>query len=386
MEPKIGIVTLNGYKNYGNVLQNVALQYYLKSLGFLPETIWYSGEDCTGLVNKIKFHIKYGDLIEVAKYQYLKRFNAKFKLFQKLVLRREKRFRKFCEENISYSRFRITDDVLTDSALVKEINQEYLSFLTGSDQVWGLQGSKYPEIYFLPFADKEKRNSYAASFGFANIPDDKLKPAYKEGLTNMSGISVREYEGASIVEKISKRNPTVLLDPTFLLSQSEWAGISPKNRRVNKGDYILTYFLGRKSSKWSKFIHDVAERENLQVINLNDVNSPDYFGIDPAEFLALFESAKHIVTDSFHGTVFSIIFKKKFLVIDRDDAMVNMNSRIMTLLKRMNLLDRFVFNDDYDERDLIISLNRSPDFSTADKVISDNVIESNEYLNKVTAY
>lgn len=376
---KIGILTLNGYQNYGNVLQNFALQLFLKELGYIPETIWYSPISSNmNKFQKIIVHFKNRDLVRTLTYQVRMKFDKKTKLFENEISKRKNNFKPFCDENINYSKYKLTDDILNDKDFIKNINQEYFSFVVGSDQVWGLNGSAYPEMFFLPFSHKNKRNSFAASFGFSNIPNNKLLKDYKMGLSGMHKISVREYAGKSIVKDVSDREAYVHLDPTFLINQDIWKKIASENNMRQSSKYLLTYFLGKQSKEYKSLVKYISNKLNLKIVNLNSLQSPEMFSISPDQYLSLFQKADYIVTDSFHGTVFSIIFQKKFLVLDRNDSMINMNSRISTLLSRMNLKDRFVNYNDID--DLNSDILSKPCFSEAVRVIDINKRESKEYI------
>lgn len=376
---KIGILTLNGYQNYGNVLQNFALQLFLKELGYIPETIWYSPISSNmNKFQKIIVHFKNRDLLRTLIYQVRMKFDKKTKLFENEISKRKNNFKPFCDENINYSKYKLTDDILNDKDFIKNINQEYFSFVVGSDQVWGLNGSAYPEMFFLPFSHKNKRNSFAASFGFSNIPNNKLLKDYKMGLSGMHKISVREYAGKSIVKDVSDREAYVHLDPTLLINQDIWKKIASENNMRQSSKYLLTYFLGKQSKEYKSLVKYISNKLNLKIVNLNSLQSPEMFSISPGQYLSLFQKADYIVTDSFHGTVFSIIFQKKFLVLDRNDSMINMNSRISTLLSRMNLKDRFVNYNDID--DLNSDILSKPSFSEAVRVIDINKRESKEYI------
>lgn len=376
---KIGILTLNGYQNYGNILQNLALQIFLEDLHYVPETIWYSPiSPDVGKFKKITMHFKRKDLFETLGYQLKMRFDKKIKLFENEISKREENFKLFCNQNITYSKIELTDDVLNNKYLIEKLNKEYLSFIVGSDQVWGLNGEAYPKMFFLPFAYKNKRNSFAASFGFSNIPDSKLMKDYKIGLNSMNMISVREYEGKNIVNTLSDKKVYVHLDPTFLVRQDTWKKISNKSDLKMNSKFLLTYFLGEQNETYKRVVNYISNQLGLRVVNLNDLGSKDLFSISPSQYLSMFDNADYIITDSFHGTVFSIIFKKKFLVFDRDDSMINMNSRIKTLLSRMNLVDRFISKTNISKlNDDILS---APCFDDSLKVIEKNINESRDYF------
>lgn len=277
-EEKIGIITLNGYRNYGNILQNLALQKALDKLNIASETIWYERGDHTTFVSKVSTHIRDRDLLKSLNYQFKIRFSRKYKTLEKSLMKRELNFKVFCQQNVTYSPFELNDNVLKDKKKINAVDRAYHSFLVGSDQVWGLSGESFPEVFFLPFTEKWKRNSFAASFGFSTIPQKKMIHRYKEALLAMNKISVREYEGADIVKSLTNRLPFVHLDPTFLLNRNDWDDIALQSTiHSHSKDYILTYFLGCKSQVWSDGINELALKDHLEIINLNDVNQQNFF-------------------------------------------------------------------------------------------------------------
>lgn len=373
---KIGILTLNGYSNYGNVLQNVAVQTFFKNLEYEPETIWYSKfPENMNIINKFSSHLKKRDLFHTVASKIQRKFSTSSKLLVKAEQNRQNNFKLFCKNNIKYSDICITEKSFKDNDIVKKINDEYISFFSGSDQVWGLDGKDYPEVFFLPFTEKGKRNSFAASFGFSSIPNRSLVKDYKNGLNGMNAISVREYEGQSIINDISNAHSTVLLDPVFLLNSDDWEKrMTPINLNKKNG-FLLTYFLGERTEEYNRIIKFISEKKGIEIINLNDIDSTDMFSISPDKYLYLFKSASYVVTDSFHGLAFSIIFRKNFLAVDRTDNMVNMSSRIRTLLSRTDLTERF-----FDGNTNLDEILDYPNFDIASSVIDKNVEDSKKFV------
>jgi len=180
-------------------------------------------------------------------------------------------------------------------------------------------------------------------------------------------LSVREEAGQKIIKDLLGIDVPVLVDPTLLLKKDEWLKIAkPHDHKPNK-KYLLTYYLGEEKKNNSKFIKQYAKDNNLELVHLGDIKDKKRFTADPSEFLDYFNDASMIFTDSFHGSVFSIIFNKPFVVFKRG----NMNSRIDTLLSKFNLENRhwgYVkehknFNDiDYSHVDEIINEERKKSF------------------------
>ena len=303
---RIGIVTLYGFINYGNRLQNYALNKVLVSNNYSVRNL------CdTNRFDVIKKHIKIL-LLPVLSGQ------------RKNNIRRLARFMEFQKNMKSecYSDEKNYDD--------------YDFFITGSDQVWHPQWAA-GDFYFLSFVRPEKRISYSASFGVSIISDDK-KDEFRKHLSEMKTISVREESGAEIVKALTGRDVPVLVDPTLLLDKNEWKKISQKPKIEIKGKYILTYFLGEVSEERNAYIQQIADNNNLEIIRLEQYcRTEAWYKTGPAEFLWLIEHCFLMCTDSFHGSVFSILMEVPFLVFDRKDEFGDMSSRIDTLLTKFHL-------------------------------------------------
>lgn len=350
---KVAILTINDDNNYGNRLQNYALQETLKKMNVVVETI----ENKKGvygfryIIRKVKNYIK-------------------IKIPLKMVNERTKTFLKFNRDNIKYSKIGIDENHIH-----KNINEKYDCFFTGSDQVWNPTFDRMSDIDFLTFAEKRKRNSFSASFGINNIPDN-MKHYYKEKLMQFNNISVREDRGKEIVEELTGRKDVeVLLDPTFLLTAEEWDKIAQKPKMLRNNKYILNYFLGNLSEKRRRKIEKIAKENNCEIINLLDKQSP-FYNSGPSEFLYLEKNAFLICTDSFHSSVFSIIFNRPFVIFDREDKLQNMNSRLETLLRKLNLYDRKC-NDNLSNESLIY------DYSNAYKIIDKEKEKANAFIKRI---
>ena len=175
-------------------------------------------------------------------------------------------------------------------------------------------------------------------------------------LNRIDYISVRETKGASIIKKLTGRDATVALDPTLLFTGNEWMEIFPYEKKHDE-PYIFAYFLGTFESH-RKAVEKFAKETNLKVItcpHMDDFVEKDItfgdeqrFDIDPVDFLNLIRGADYVCTDSFHGTVFSILNHKKFLTFNRykEGGKESRNSRIESLTGLLGLQNRrYNFND-----------------------------------------
>lgn len=311
---KIGIVTItNSGMNFGNRLQNYALQEKLKEYGVQPETI-YSSNVCGNslLLSGIRRIIK-------------------------IIVKRSKRrrfFNKFDKKYIDKAKI-VRYGRLNDRSL----SNKYAAFITGSDQVWNPNYHFNSEFEFLRFTEKKKRYSYAASFGVDEIADI-YKENYGKWIKEMHKVSVREESGSKLIKELTGRVVPVHVDPCMLLTIKDYKRIEEKPSSSLPKRYLLTYLLGNKLSEYRIFIKEMAESLGLEIVELSEGSRSSFYHIGPQHFVYLFRHAEYICTDSFHGTVCSILFEKRFTVFFRKDKDVPTNARIKTLLNKMQLYNR----------------------------------------------
>lgn len=320
---KIAIVTLNGYKNFGNRLQNYALQETLVKLGFKVETVLtYEKKSNSRKAYNIKTILKK-----------IRDVTPKYRKFRQIEDLRTKRFKEFSETYIQETKEKYY------SAELSFIADDYEYFVVGSDQVWNPSYISNNSTFFLTFAPKEKRIAYAPSFGAASIPDS-LKDNYKLWISEMAHLSVREDAGSRIIKELTSRDAEVVVDPTLLVDKNEWLSISKPHKKKPTEKYLLTYFLGDAYDKQFSKINKIADKYQLKIINLASKNDIERFDADPGEFIDYINGSSVFFTDSFHGAIFSILLSKPFIVFDRISDLPSMNSRIETLLRKFNLENR----------------------------------------------
>jgi polysaccharide pyruvyl transferase WcaK-like protein len=345
---KVGIITITGLGNYGNRLQNYALQKAIEKT---------SECHCETLINK-SCRIK----------GYIKRILIPS---SEVLSERERIFEKFNKEFIHFSDIRI-NNFSKDHRLL-----ECDCLICGSDQIWN---SDYPENdranfgYFFP---NIKVVSYAASFGTDTIAEKK-KRRYAKYLKRMDAISVREEKGKELAEYLTGRDDIcVHIDPTLLLTAEEWLPLEKKPVLYKGERYILKYFLGEKNKEINRELEEYAKKHNLTIIDVISKDSP-YYNIGPSEFLFLERNADFIVTDSFHSCVFAIIYKRPFIVVERkENGLQSMGSRIDTLLNKFHLENRR-----YTGSDLSNIAQSSIDYSYVNVILEFERNESVQYLKK----
>ncbi len=323
---RIGKITLDGYFNYGNLLQNYALQQVLLRYADEVETLWHTGENFLpdlywkwGWKEPIKYLLDW---------KHFRRDFLNGRHGREMV--RQGKLRDWAERYIH----------IRKGLKLSEAAEAYDCFVTGSDQVWNphLGDMDYLRANFLTFAPKEKRISYAASISAPEIPKEEMN-LFREGFLGMRGLSFREEAGRDLAKEISGREGEVHVDPTLLLSPEEWDEVSRPPAWYHGGDFLLTYFLGQRPDD---VIAAAAKEAGLPVVNLLDEKDYAHYVTGVDEFLWAIKHARLVYTDSFHGTVFSILYRRPFVVCNRLGSAVTekMGSRIDTLLSLFHLEER----------------------------------------------
>ena len=305
---KVGILTFHRAVNYGAVLQAYALQYKIESLGHNAEIIDYRCKKVEDDVSPL-FGFRNNEKFVAAlkKFIFRTKKNSSFDHF----------FRKYIH---------LSERVESGEELAA-LNGKYDCFFAGSDQIWNCGCSGNDTTYFLDFVvDGKKKNAYAASFGTDKLfPEDKFD--YSTLLSDFNKISVREKSAISIIKEESGRNSEVTLDPTLLLTKEEWKKVV--SSRPIKEKYIFVYTI-REQKDIAEYTRRLAEKTGYKVINAK--SSVEFFGkCSPSDFLSWIYYSEYFITNSFHGTVFSLIFEKQF-AIELDNGK-NVNNRSKELLE-----------------------------------------------------
>lgn len=323
---RIAVFTIQS-ENYGNRLQNYAVNKVLEKMNYKVENLQtQSIKDIARDVIERHPHASKHKLALLVYAMMKRRIEAitnskkrKFYLFNK--------------------KMRYSSNVISPNCISRNLNRKYDAFVVGSDQVWNTTFSKIVSINsFLPFEHSDKI-AFSASFGLDEIPYNQ---EIISCLNSFKALSVREEAGANIIKKLTGREATVLVDPTMLLTAEEWRKISKKPKKGKEG-YALTYFLSPKSEEAKKQLEEI--KNNREVYELLDLEDKVIGDAGPAEFIWLFDHADIILTDSFHACVFSFLFDKPFVLYDRNWNNGNMNSRLMTLLKKFHLERKYANSD-----------------------------------------
>ncbi len=315
MAKKIGIITLDGVYNYGNRLQNLAVQKIWEKQGFDTETLV----------------IKRSRIREA--YRYLKCF-----------CENPVKTLKFIRFNNKYVNIKYV--FKKDGKLSEKKVSEFEYFSVGSDQVWnpGLR-KKDKHIFYLKFADRKQRIALSPSIAVESVPEN-LKESFIDGVSGFDKISVRESQGADLIKSLTGLDATVLVDPTLALTREEWEEtLSLKEEKEEK--YMLLYFLGEVTEEFMKKAEEFAREKNLKIKSahikggLGEKNN-----FDPRDFVSLIRGAEYMFTDSFHGVAFSVIFNTSFYAFARqnseNDVTTRVKSRLTSILEKMSLEERLV--------------------------------------------
>lgn len=348
---RIASLTFDGYVNYGNLLQKYALQHTLKKFADFTEVLWDAPTKFILDTGKIDFLLKpippNTDSLK----------NQKYFLYEVVRTTKLKEF----ENRYIKTRFNLP--------YLEEIANDYDFFVVGSDQVWN-PGMTLPK-YFLNFAPRKKRIAYATSIAAPAIPNN-MKEILKREISGFDYISVREEKSVEIIKELTGQDAVLLLDPTMTLTPEEWLEIAQKpswlKEKYERG-YILTYYLRNEPPP---LIKELAKHLNLPLINLLDWDNYWHYITSPEEFVYLFSKASLIFTNSFHGCIFSILFRRPFMNAEVD-YYKNMSTRIPGLLKMFGLEDKIMsikksyrpesfFEIDYSTRDRILPLERGKAF------------------------
>ena len=340
---KICVITYSRTKNYGGILQAYGLYRYLELKGHDVALIDYIPQRCN-INNKSVF---VSDVTSRSKF-WGKNFITK--LFFSLL-----RYPSIKESFIPFldfmdSRVKFTKPYFSEDELEKDIPVADI-YITGSDQVWNSQFSidqKLDLPFYLPFVHSAKKISYASSFGRDYIPQEH-RELVKKYIGSYDAVSVRELTGKKILSGLGIESK-VVIDPTILCPIDEWEKIV--NPQIDR-NYILLYQI-----VFNKSIFDIA-RSIAKILNKKliciSLDSKDKryvkkgLKVTPKieDWLSYIKYADCVITDSFHASVFSVLFKRPFIV--NSASRQGMSSRIVNLLSSLGLEDRNINNLNVDE-------------------------------------
>lgn len=365
---KIDIITLHRAENYGSVLQTLALQKKLESIGHQVQILDYHPERYTNK-GKLKRLKKQSKRLE----------NPILLLAAKLII-----YPSYLRKNYIFNQFikrylKLSPYSFATNEEAKNINDAD-AYCTGSDQVWNSHWNECVEkALYLDFAPKNKLIfSYAASIGLSSLPKNEVEITQKL-LDKYEYLSVREDTGVKILHSLGRKDAVQSLDPTLLLNKEEWEIYTSNKYEGNQ--YILTYNL-HHDAQIDKYAMALSQKYSIPIWNISynwhDIIRKGHLCWCPSveNFLGLIKHARFVIADSFHATVFSIIFERPFVTITPEIA----SSRISSLLNILGISERNIqcFQD--------TSIIEKPiDYVTVKQNLNKKIKESMDYLHKATA-
>lgn len=370
---RIGIITMQSIYNYGSALQSYALQTFLeKELKCEAELINYKYPNSfqkkqvhRSLYQKIR------DLIS----------DILFIVLPTRV-RKRKRFEEFWKLFFHLSREYESKDAIFSNPPIYDI------YMTGSDQTWNLNGTKCDPTFFCGFAPVNSRKvAFSASFAHDKLPKGS-EQFVKDNLKGYTHIGCREYSSLTLLESLKMENVELLntCDPSLLLSCEDYNKLELHSKISLPQRYILVYYMGYAfppQPAFNRILQLVEEHYQLPVMYLGGVSRHDsnknHFhidGIGPCEFLSLVKNATYVLTSSFHGTMFAIIYRKPFTSIIAPKW--HSDHRLSDLSKSIGMECNFIAGDDN---------NKIPSFSdpfTKEnlELLNDYIFKSKEFLSR----
>lgn len=379
-KPKIGIMTFYAAHNNGAALQAFALQRCLSKLGADAELIRYFDEHNEKVVEK---HSRLYNLIH----------NPKIILNVLLHYKRILKTRGLSVlTDAAYSDFQKRKLIVSQEPYykydeLKGTNTVYNSFVTGSDMVWTPIGQNL-RAYFLRFADNGKRFSFSPSLtGVGNFSDDQHRIIQKY-INEMDMVSCREQEGVDYVKDNTSKDCVHTIDPTLLLSKKEWC--EELNIEINKSlkPYILVYMFDSLSRRHKKDLERIAKEKGylIRYIPMNieqqeiEVDNGYWCSYGPSDFVTLFMNACFIVTNTYHGLLFSLLSENPFVLVHRGNSnkWKSNEGRMTNVLDLINCRNRYI-----EQQQSISDIYLNLDYKGINSVIDEQRSKSLEYLSTI---
>lgn len=348
---KIGIVSCYFQHNYGSMLQALATQMALDKLNYENETVDISGFNHEIKKAKLLYFAKASLTSDILLSKLGMAKNVLIKKFSKNEYAAMSRIRAEKFDDFSKKWFRKSPKYTSKKELGDSCKENYSSVLVGSDQLW-LPGNIAADYYTLNFVPETVNTiAYATSFGQSSLPKDSARKAALF-LKKIRHIGVREESGQKLVKELAGRDVPVVCDPTLLFTGEEWLSIQ-KDEPIVEDKYILCYFLGNNPPhrEFAKRLRQATGCKIVALTHLDEFVKSDEgyadetpYNVDPADFLNLIRNATYVCTDSFHCSVFSMLYKKVFFTFRRyaRKTKSSTNSRLDTLFRLAGVSGRIL--------------------------------------------
>ena len=384
---KIGLLLAYKNTNYGAQLQAWATQYVLESIGFETEIIEYKNRRHFESLNIDRGVLTY--LLNSYRNKKLRERTRRIDASDKIAIENKKKRECIYKDFILRRLHNIT--YYTGMKELLNGTSSLYAVMIGSDQKW-LPGACYSKLSSLSFVPcGVRRISYATSLGVSDYPKYCRHSSCKMWRA-IDFLSVREEQGAKIIRQVCDDvNVSVVVDPTYLISEEEWKKLVPEKKMFEK-KYVLCYFLGNDDEA-KKGVRRYADENGLKLVSIlsnESLSDLDKSFADelvtsatPEDFINWIRGAEIVFTDSFHGLTFSVINQKQFFVYyrKRDDAKQSRNSRIDNILAKWHLESRLLTSEQmYRER-----LREVIDYNFVESLVSKERNKSMEFLNKALA-
>ena len=380
----IGICIKYFHENYGGMLQAYATVSMLENCEIPYELIQYEKKRTLVEIVKSMPRLLNGVLLNDKYEAFLKKQG--FKKHPEFAENDAIRMKAF--EIFKNQKFTKLSPVFKGYAALCEGGKKYSAVITGSDQLWSPAGlpTNYYNLMFVP--DDTLKISIASSFGVKEIPWYQKKRTIQY-LNRIEYISMRENRGSEIVKELTGRDVPTILDPVFFLSKNEWLERIPNKRELNE-PYVFAYFLGT-TQEYRNAVKKLAHDKGMKVVALRhmdqyveeDENFGDFapYDVSPERFLNLLRNAEYVCTDSFHGTAFSILNEKQFVVFNRyaENSSFSKNSRIDTLCVNFGLESRRYKNG----MDLSDVVKDDIDYKAVGEKYKNLKLVTDQYLNTI---
>lgn len=342
------VFTLQGPGNYGNRLQNYAVERILRDrfdrvVSFVP----------TNHVILKPLQLQGKEMLNYGLGDKRRKTEAKRKA---LFFRFDRRYL-----HLKYTNLR----------KLSGLNKEFDCFVTGSDQVWNPSFDPLG-IFLLPFA--KNRVCISPSIGVDHMEPEYERRLQKE-LPKFKNLCAREESGKRILERITGRNVDRLIDPTMYIDAAEWEKLENKPKNFDQEKYIFCYNLGSHEIEKSKIAHSLKEKYNCDICSIYDERHENKIIAGPEEFIWLIHHSSFVLTDSFHAAVFSLLFHRDFIICHRGGSDLDMNTRFETLYSVFHIdAEPYVEARPYEIKSI--------DFNEVDRLLLHERLKMKNYLDK----
>ncbi|MCL2095028.1 glycosyltransferase [Candidatus Saccharibacteria bacterium] len=321
---KVAITTWWSHHNHGTALQVTALSNVIKSLGYDVDVVNY-------IPSNRRYIVNYGGGLSID-------WGESERVVDGV---RDNRFKAYLDKHLTLTRKCTADKDF------EKLNDEYDAFVAGSDQIWS--PTVFDPRYFLDYIKNDwEKISYAPSMGPSYVENEYIRSQMRSLIAGIAYLSVREKQGAELIYELTGRRAEVVIDPTLLMSYEDWRKMMPSGGVRGKEKYIFCYFLGESDGVW-EHVEAISRQTGWSVkilpIFAKDSCHGDFeMGTGPEEFFNLVDNAEMVLTDSFHGAIFSILCEKPFYVFERfaSKNKLSQNTRIYNFLKLTGLERRLI--------------------------------------------